>query len=273
MDNSYNQTIFNNALGTCTSNKNMLRKKRQNLNGVYGGKSDYLATGLKNNGNYCYMIAVLQCIIKSDELFKMLMRGREGKLSHNSGTLTDELRFLAMVLRSGEYRHVTPNDFRIKAVENFKQFHGNRQHDAHEFLTCLLDKVQEEMSVEQLPTAFEGEYEVSVTCNECGNITAPKWEPFNILHVNITEDINSTLNNGIEKMLEAEQLEKYFCEKCSKYVPSTKNTKLKNLPDVLILSIKRFSQDRFGFFMKDDREVSFTSSLDIVDICRFCRYL
>ena len=35
------------------NNKNALRMKRHNLNGVYGGKYDYLATGLKNTGNTC----------------------------------------------------------------------------------------------------------------------------------------------------------------------------------------------------------------------------
>ena len=126
--------IIQTSQSSQSSSKNALRKKIHNLNGVYGGnKGDYLSTGLRNTGNYCYLIAVLQCIIKCDDLFKMLMNGREGRLSHFSGSLTDELRFLAMVLRSGEYRYVTPNDFRLKVADKLNQFSGNRQHDAHEF--------------------------------------------------------------------------------------------------------------------------------------------
>ena len=246
--------------------KNALRKKRHNLNGVYGGnKGDYLSTGLKNTGNYCYSIAVLQCIVKCEELFKMLMNGREGKLNHISGSLTDELRFLAMVLRSGEYRYVTPNDFRLKVADKLSQFSGNRQHDAHEFLTCLLDKVKEEMSTENLPIRYEGEYEMSVTCEVCGNITGPKYEAFNSLHVNIPEGVRPTLAKGIAKMLQGENLEQYLCEKCQIKVPAIKNTKLRVLPGVLILSVKRFSQDKFGLISKDTRTVNFSPFFDIED--------
>lgn len=263
-----NRNCHNNNLSISSSNnENTVRRKRHNLNGVYGGKGDYFATGLRNTGNFCYMNSVLQCLIKSDNFFKMLMTGREGKFEHQSGSLSDELRFLAMVLRSGEYRHVTPQDFRLKIIEKLKQFSDHRQQDAHEFLTCLLHKLKEELASECITTNYEGDYEMSVTCKSCGHVTDAKLEPFNSLHINITEEEECapTLRSGIEKMLEAEKLETFFCEKCQRYVESTKNTKLGKMPEFLAVSIKRFGRDKYGLSTKDSTEVSFTPFLDISD--------
>ena len=246
-------------------NMNSMRRKRHGLKGVYGGGRDYVATGLQNNNNTCYMNAVIQCFAKSDDLYGMLMAGKEGKgISQCSGSLTDELRFLTMVLRSGEYKYVTPGDFRQKVVESFARFSGNSQHDAHEFLTSLMGSIKREMGAEGHSVNFEGEYESTVSCGSCKGTSSPKSEEFNTIHVNIPKGVNS-IACGIRKLLEEEKLEEYTCDICSNKGPSTKYLRFSHLPDVLVLQIKRFTYDKLGFSSKNAKEVNFAHNMNIED--------
>ena len=71
-------------------------QKLHNLNGVYGAKSQFLATGLKNLGNICYLNSALQCLANSDSFVRMLLsiKASDDLFTAQGNMITDELRFL-----------------------------------------------------------------------------------------------------------------------------------------------------------------------------------
>ena len=243
-------------------------EKIQNLNGVYGRKEEYLATGLKNPASTCYMNSVIQVLVNSDQIGKMLFpdQSENEDFTIQNVSLANELRFLSKVMQTGEYKYITPRDFKKVVDELFPKFVGTqRQHDAHEFLTSVLDRLKEETTKRSTsaPVAFKGKYVSTVTCPRCKHASIPKEEEFSTLHIDICESsLNPTVEQGIEKFLEVEKVE-WRCDKCKITSVAEKKTGLKEMPELLVIQIKRFSQDKYGIFSKNSRSVNFPDTLTV----------
>ena len=250
------------------SNYYELRTKVLHLNGVYGNSEDYVATGLRNIGNWCYMNSSLQCLIRSDKLLEMLLTKNNDELpNYSERRIVDEIRFLANVIKSGEYRSVTPADMKRSVDKNLPKFLGTSQHDAHEFLTCVLDRIKEELTEESpsLKIEYEGHYKSVVICKQCNNSSQGKVEPYNSIHVDIPEVRNPSLVDGLKKLVESDKIEDYECEKCPAKGPAMKTITFEKLPDVLIVQIKRFKKEKYGLSRKDSTEIKIPSSMTLED--------
>lgn len=111
--------------------------------------------GIRNEGNTCFMNAVLQCLSNTDAFAEYLVSGsyREdlarakgrGGFATPSARVTEQLAHVLGALWSCR----TEGDFaaRFKACveKHGSQYQGSEQHDAQEFLMWLLDKVHEEL--------------------------------------------------------------------------------------------------------------------------------
>ena len=241
------------------------RQKLYNLNGVYGERNQYIATALKNPGNSCYLNSVLQSLSNSEQLVSMLLSiNKEEMLMTQTGTVFDELRFIMKILKSGEYKHITPNDFKRSVEIAWPQFEGDRQHDAHELLTCILDSLKMECAV-RIPHAkmvFEGTYESRITCSICGTPSTPKEEPFNSLQIEIKRGMSS-IQSGLEDILESDNIEDWNCPSCKVKCPASKHIIIKQTPEMLILHLKRFTYDKHGFSKKNSKEVLYSPVIEI----------
>ena len=242
-------------------------EKIHNLQGVYGDNNRFPATGLKNpaRANICYLNSVIQSLANSRVIVKLLSPDNKKKYTYPCQTLREELGFMIRVLQSGEYKHVMPADLKDFIDHSFEKFRGNRQHDAHELLTCILAKIKDEFNLsgkERL--AYEGEYESVVTCDTCSTTSEPKFEVFNSLQVPILhKGTLPSVEKGIRDICKDEGEVKWDCPSCKSLCQSTKKLKLKELPEMLVLQIKRFGEDEYGFFTKDNSEVMFSESLVI----------
>ncbi|XP_077489958.1 ubiquitin carboxyl-terminal hydrolase 43-like [Amblyomma americanum] len=125
--------------------------------------------GIRNEGNTCFMNAVLQCLSNTDAFAEYLVsrayrqdlaeaKGGRGFASSSSGAggcagggstsalVTEQLAHVLSALWSCR----TDGDFaaRFKACveKHGSQYQGSEQHDAQEFLIWLLDKVHEELA-------------------------------------------------------------------------------------------------------------------------------
>ena len=243
---------------------NELRRKMMRLSGTYGDKQIYLATGLKNYGNICYMNAVLQCLVRSEEILKMIMSRDNETLMSQKRTVVGELSFLAKIMKSGEYKSVLPIDFKTEVQKTMKQFAGTRQQDAHELLTFLLDQIKEEIKEEnnQTQICYQGKYESTISCMSCGDVHLPKTEEFNSIQVNIQDKEIPNIEDAVNEEKETEKIQCY-CEKCGENNPSHKTMKIKELPEMLIVQIRRFDLVRHGLYIKNPKEVPIPHTLKV----------
>ena len=254
------EDTINKKLGS-SINYTQTTRKIHNMNCIYGDKNQYLATGLRNTNNSCYLNAVIQCIAKSDTMAETLIKN-VSRSQQQSG-LIEELRFLIMILRSRKYKSITPLDLRKKVDEELQQFRGRRQHDAHEFLTFLLDKMKTQIyGMNDGKISYEGQYEQVVKCDRC-RTPSTKTDVFTSLHLDIALGENPTIEQGIEKLQKDTKLKDYYCDVCKKYGTAKMSINIKEIPDTLILQIKRFEEDKWGLYSKNDTEVMYPLRLQL----------
>ena len=114
---------------------------------LYQGRN---LTGLKNLGNTCYMNAVIQCLSNTIPLASYFNSGQYLKhlnsksMNRRPEEVAKELGFLIKVLWSGQYRSVSPTDFKAAIGRFASQFEGYTQQDAHEFLMYFMDGIHED---------------------------------------------------------------------------------------------------------------------------------
>lgn len=157
------------------------------------------------------------------------------------------------------------------------QFKGYHQHDAHEFLRYMLDRLHTELQSVPDPMAasnsklknyivptttkkgtfvtnvFGGTLLSEVRCLVCGQ-ESKKHDPFLDLSLDIPEKYYKEIDDSEKKpychisdclssFTEVEELtetELYYCSTCKKKQKSTKRFWIRRLPNVLCLHIKRF---------------------------------
>ncbi|KAE9420933.1 hypothetical protein Angca_009568 [Angiostrongylus cantonensis] len=123
-------------------------------------------TGLRNIGNTCFMNATLQMLINNIEL-KTYFLDRYYKLDVNPnnplgfrGRLADAFGDFMRLVWNGQNRAVEPTKIKELVAEKASQFANFAQHDAHEFLSFLLDGLHEDLNrvkSKPLTTTVEGD--------------------------------------------------------------------------------------------------------------------
>ncbi|KAJ0052477.1 hypothetical protein Pint_03439 [Pistacia integerrima] len=167
-----------------------------------------------------------------------------------------------------------------KLVENLhnisSSFERYQQEDAHEFLQCLLDrlerccldskKIDESLSskdnniVEQI---FGGRLISKLQCCNCGHCS-DTYEPLIDLSLEI-EEVGS-LEAALESFTKLEKIEdtetKFTCENCKEEVSVEKQLMLDQAPLVAAFHLKRFKTDG-SYVVKIDKHVEFPLELDL----------
>jgi uncharacterized UBP type Zn finger protein len=108
--------------------------------------------GIYNSFNDCYMNSILQVIFNLGLFEKQI--NTNGKIASN---------FLNRKVINNDLKK---NDYRIKNIA--KEHFGSKQHDAHEFLIWLREKLEKELKEENpLRKEFEGKILMKFVC-KCG---------------------------------------------------------------------------------------------------------
>ncbi|CAD6198270.1 unnamed protein product [Caenorhabditis auriculariae] len=109
-------------------------------------------TGLRNIGNTCFMNAVLQMLINNIELREFFLRDHfrmeinEKNPLGFSGRLAIAFADFMRQMWSGMQKAIEPCTIKEIVAEKASQFANFAQHDAHEFLSFLLDGLHEDVN-------------------------------------------------------------------------------------------------------------------------------
>jgi ubiquitin carboxyl-terminal hydrolase 9/13 len=181
--------------------------------------------------------------------------------------------FEAVIAHQSRIGVVSPNKFLEVLRRENEMFRTPMHQDAHEFLNLLLNEVVEnvEQFSKQMPATiqngnavesaaastevaaksnvtnsgwvhelFEGTLTSETRCLTCEN-TSQRDEPFIDLSVDL--DQHSSVTSCLRKFSEEEMLcerNKFHCDKCGGLQEAEKRMKIKRLPRILALHLKRF---------------------------------
>ncbi|KAJ6231018.1 carboxyl-terminal hydrolase [Anaeramoeba flamelloides] len=137
--------------GTKTQTVKELRQKNSEQRLYFLSSSQNYKTfvrGLMNLGNTCFLNSIMQCISSVEEFVEFLLRVKSRK---NEGFLTSSVREFYIEFyqpnpnnkKSGKNFYV-PKIFYNNFVQVFTSFKLVEQHDSHEFLRLLLDRISVE---------------------------------------------------------------------------------------------------------------------------------
>jgi len=182
--------------------------------------------------------------------------------------------------QSDEKSAISPDSLFQAIWKVVPRFRGYQQQDAHEFLRYMLDRLHTELlhllpahtlkqhtwldelrppkvqSQSLVTSVFGGTLQSDVTCLTC-KTSSKKHDPFLDLSIDIPQMYTGPVRKSkeseklppchihdcLQKFVEREELadsERFFCNSCKSKQPSTKQFRIRRLPTVLCLHVKRF---------------------------------
>ncbi|XP_048956936.1 ubiquitin carboxyl-terminal hydrolase 12 isoform X2 [Canis lupus baileyi] len=223
--------------------------------------------GLVNFGNTCYCNSVLQALYFCRPFReKVLAYKSQPRKKENLLTCLADL-FHSIATQKKKVGVIPPKKFITRLRKENELFDNYMQQDAHEFLNYLLntiaDILQEERKQEKqngrLPNGnidsennnstpdptwvheiFQGTLTNETRCLTCETISS-KDEDFLDLSVDVEQ--NTSITHCLRGFSNTETLcseYKYYCEECRSKQEAHKRMKVKKLPMILALHLKRF---------------------------------
>lgn len=273
------------------------------LHPTYGGRGPGQC-GLYNLGNTCYMNSVLQCMFSTSLLVEYFLKNeykhdmnRENFLG-SGGEITDGFAVLIKAVWNGNFKNVTPRDFRNTIGRFNTRFSSYSQQDSQELLLFLMDGLHEDLNLIKkreykeeedndkmadgdaskmawdfhkrlnksiIVELFQGQFKAATQCLHCRK-TSRKFDVFMYLSLPLPSRGSCSISECLDKFSEVEKLSgdnKWFCPNCKQDRDAVRKMAIWRLPPVLLIHLKRFSfSGRWGDKLQTN--VSFpTKNLDI----------
>lgn len=249
--------------------------------------------GLVNFGNTCYSNSVLQALYFCRP-FREKVLEYKAKNKRTKETLLTCLAdlFYSIATQKKKVGSIAPKKFIARLRKEKEEFDNYMQQDAHEFLNFLINHINEIILAERNQSTLKlqkTDNKESVTCN--GNVpqsTEPTWvheifqgtltsetrclncetvsskdEHFFDLQVDV--DQNTSITHCLKCFSDTETLcndNKFKCDNCSSYQEAQKRMRVKKLPLILALHLKRFKyMEQYNRHIKVSHRVVFPLEL------------
>ena len=220
--------------------------KKHNMSDFTGVNTKNGLVGLLNLGNTCYMNSALQCLSNCEYLTKYFLSGyykRELNITSkygSGGEIVESYVKLLEKLWKETKQYIKPIEFFKTFASHVKLFANNAQHDSHEMLIYLLEKLHEDLNRNKekvyielnekgenetdiqacnrwwethqkrdnsiINDLFSGQYKNTVRCPYCDRVSIT-YDQFSCLELPIdnkcffgTSYIINTKNNSIRKI-------------------------------------------------------------------------
>ncbi|XP_071744660.1 ubiquitin carboxyl-terminal hydrolase 46 isoform X2 [Lepeophtheirus salmonis] len=255
--------------------------------------------GLVNFGNTCYSNSVLQALYFCKP-FRDKVLEYKAKNKRSKETLLTCLAdlFHSIATQKKKVGTIAPKKFIARLRKEKVEFDNYMQHDAHEFLNFLINHINEIILAERNQTntksskqsgngtnampnnlnnngsdanpptwindIFQGILTSETRCLNCETVTS-KDEDFFDLSIDVEQ--NTSITNCLRNFSNTETLcndNKFKCDSCYSYQEAHKRLRVKRLPNILALHLKRFKyMEQYNRFIKVSHRVVFPLELRI----------
>lgn len=237
--------------------------------------------GLVNFGNTCYSNSVLQALYFCKPFREKVLeyKARNKRTKETLLSCLADL-FHSIATQKKKVGSIAPKKFIARLRKEKEEFDNYMQQDAHEFLNFLINHINEIILSERPqksksndgdssppePTwvheIFQGILTSETRCLNCETMSS-KDEDFFDLQVDI--DQNTSITHCLRCFSSMETLcgdNKFKCDHCSSYQEAQKCMRVKKLPMILALHLKRFKyMEQYNRHIKVSHRVVFPFEL------------
>lgn len=232
--------------------------------------------GLVNLGCTCYMNSLMQQLFMCPYFRSFICSATDQK--RNTMPLEDNVLYHSKYLFANLIKTKMPTYNPIVFFNSIKDYTGepmptNEQRDVDEFLNIYMDKIEQNIIGSEdethLKSIFGGAFAQELICKDCPH-RSTREEPY--LAVSLEIKNKNNIKEALELFIQGEMLEgdnAYYCERCDKKIDTLKRCCIKKLPNMLILSLKRFEFDLETLTRyKLNSYCEYYDELDMKDYCQ-----
>ncbi|KAK7425845.1 ubiquitin-specific protease doa4 [Neonectria magnoliae] len=251
-------------------------------------------TGLNNPSNWCYANSTLQCLLASPEFGRVLADSNwisQFSAPRKEDEKIDQPQLMVRII-SNLFHWMSSGKFQVMKAQTLMryslhiskqmkdaEFGGNKQQDAQEFMSFLIDHLHDETNtrrdqlgvIEQPDTKrqsllgaaaeywrnhsklnqsivdkyWRGLELGTVECLEC-RVLSYQFATLDLITVFVGNNSGPTLNHALKELTETSQLSDFDCNNCRRKTRALQFQRYARLPSLLCVSLRRFNFDARG---------------------------